>query len=52
MPYIDPEARTRLAAGDMPASARELNYAITVLVDAYVKRLADAAGRVRYAHLN
>ncbi|MDE3003488.1 MAG: hypothetical protein OXU33_01555 [Gemmatimonadota bacterium] len=52
MPYIDPEARTRLAAGDMPASAGELNYAITVLVDAYVKRLADAAGRVRYAHLN
>ena len=45
MPYIDPEARTRLAAGDMPASAGELNYAITVLVDAY-------AGRVRYAHLN
>lgn len=52
MPYIDLDARTRLANGDMPANAGELNYAITVLVDAYVKRSADAAGRVRYAHLN
>ena len=52
MPYIDQEARARLANGDAPAHAGELNYAITMLVDAFLARAAESAGRVRYAHLN
>lgn len=48
MPYIDPEAKTRLESGERPATAGELNYAITRLVDAYLR---DKGG-VRYAHLN
>jgi hypothetical protein len=52
MPYIDQDARRRMDAGETPASAGELNYAVTRLVDAYLARAAADAGRVRYAHLN
>ncbi len=52
MPYIDPPARARLGAGDAPTSPGELNYAITVLVDAYLQGATETAGRLRYAHLN
>lgn len=52
MPYIDQDARVRLADGDAPANAGELNYAVTRLVDAYLARSAEAEGRTRYAHLN
>ncbi len=52
MPYILPEARTRLDAGADPADAGELNYAVTRLVDAYLSARAIEAGRLRYAHLN
>ena len=52
MPYIDQPARARLGAGDTPASPGELNYAITMLVDAYLPRSTETAGRLRYAHLN
>ena len=48
MPYIDREARERLEDGGRPATAGELNYAITRIVDRY---LSDKGG-VRYAHLN
>ncbi len=48
MPYIDPDARADLAKGVPPATAGELNYAITRLVDAYLVQ----RGGVRYAHLN
>lgn len=48
MPYIPPEARTRLENGGVPETAGELNYALTRLVDDYVIR----KGGVRYAHLN
>ena len=52
MPYITPEARTRLLSGEAPRNAGELNYAITRLVDRYLTALATEAGRLRYAHLN
>lgn len=52
MPYVAPEARSRLDAGAEPAEAGELNYAITRIVDAYLKRSAVIDGRTRYAHLN
>ena len=52
MPYISLEARNRLAEGEVPQNAGELNYAITQLVDAYLGRAAAGAGRTRYAHLN
>lgn len=48
MPYIDQDARDRLASGSKPEGPGELNYAITKLVDNYLCR----KGRVRYAHLN
>ncbi len=48
MPYIDQEARDRLANGGAPETAGELNYAITRIVDDYLVR----AGGLRYAHLN
>lgn len=48
MPYIDEDARARLAEGGAPETAGELNYAITQLVDQYLVRL----GGVRYAHIN
>jgi len=52
MPYIDEDARARLATGDAPSTPGELNYAVTMLVDAYLRQSAEDAGRVRYAHLN
>ena len=52
MPYVTPEARSRLDAGGVPDDAGELNYAVTRLVDAFLVRQADEAGRLRYAHLN
>ncbi|MDX1646973.1 MAG: hypothetical protein R3304_07500 [Longimicrobiales bacterium] len=52
MPYIDPDARQRLADGDEPHNAGELNYAVTRLVDRYLELMAQEAGRLRYAHLN
>ena len=52
MPYIDTEARDRLAGGGAPESAGELNYALTRLVDDYLSRAGARDGRLRYAHLN
>lgn len=52
MPYVHSEARSRLAAGEAPRNAGELNYAVTRLVDAYLLGRGREAGRVRYAHLN
>jgi hypothetical protein len=48
MPYIKQERRGALLAGAKPQDAGELNFAITVLVDTYLK---DKGG-LRYAHLN
>lgn len=48
MPYVDQKTRAALEAGARPASAGELNYLVTKLVDGY---LTDKGG-VRYAHLN
>lgn len=48
MPYIDQDARDRLGRGGQPEGPGELNYAITKLVDNYLRR----QDRVRYAHLN
>lgn len=52
MPYVSVEARDRLDSGEPPEGAGELNYAVTMLVDAYLSRAAEADGRTRYAHLN
>jgi hypothetical protein len=52
MPYVSSDARSRLASGDPPEGPGELNYAVTVLVDAYLTRAAEVDGRTRYAHLN
>jgi hypothetical protein len=52
MPYVTPDARLRLDAGNPPRNAGELNYALTRLVDAYLVARAEEAGRLRYAHLN
>ena len=52
MPYIRPEDRSRLEAGEPPTSAGELNYLVTRVVDAYLSRSAGNDGRTRYAHLN
>jgi len=48
MPYIKQERRDAILGGAKPQDAGELNFAITVLVDNYLK---DKGG-VRYAHLN
>ena len=48
MPYIEKEARDRLDRGGAPKTARELNYAITRIVDDYIIQL----GGIRYTHLN
>lgn len=48
MPYIAPKDRERLEGGGRPATAGELNYAITRLVDDYLVR----KGGLRYGHLN
>lgn len=52
MPYVSQEARARLDGGAPPENAGELNYAITMLVDAYLGRCSAEAGRLRYAHVN
>lgn len=52
MPYVSAEARSRLASGEPPDGPGELNYAVTLLVDAYLTRAAERDGRTRYAHLN
>ena len=48
MPYIKQERREAILAGAKPQDAGELNFAISVLVDKYLK---DKGG-IRYAHLN
>ena len=48
MPYVDKDARTRLDNGEPPQNAGELNYAITRLIDEYLKN----KGGIRYVHLN
>jgi len=48
VPYIDAEARERLAQGAPPETAGELNYAISRVVDAYLVR----QGGIRYRRLN
>ncbi|MFA4972363.1 MAG: hypothetical protein WC683_07095 [bacterium] len=48
MPYITPKQRKELAVGVMAATAGELNYAITVLVD----RFLDIKGGLSYAAIN
>lgn len=48
MPYIKQERREAILAGAKPQDAGELNFAITTLVDNYLK---DKGG-IRYAYLN
>lgn len=48
MPYINTDARSNIARGARPATAGELNYAITRLVDDYLV----SRGEIKYAHLN
>lgn len=48
MPYVKSEDRSRLDKGDAPKEAGELNYAITKLIDEYLKY----KGGIRYSHLN
>ena len=48
MPYIKQERREAILAGAKPQDAGELNFAISVLVDNYLK---DKGG-IRYSHLN
>ena len=48
MPYITPERREAILAGAKPQDSGELNFAITVVVDSYLKD----KGEIRYAHLN
>lgn len=37
MPYISPESRRRLEQDHEPKTAGEMNYAITVALDRYIK---------------
>lgn len=48
MPYVKPEIRDRIDRGGTPENSGELNYAITRLLDGYLKR-KDLLG---YAELN
>ena len=48
MPYIKQERRDAIVAGEDPQNAGELNFAITILVDNYLRN----QGGVRYAHVN
>ena len=48
MPYIDLKDRSRLAGGEAPGDAGQLNFAITRLIDDYLHR----RGGVRYLHIN
>ncbi|MDX1646458.1 MAG: hypothetical protein R3304_04890 [Longimicrobiales bacterium] len=52
MPYVSPESRRRLASDAPPDTPGELNYAVSLLVDAYLRRRAEDAGRLRYTHIN
>lgn len=52
MPYVDQEARDRLAESNLPRTSGELNYLITELVISYLKRETAIEGRLRYAALN
>lgn len=47
MPYIKPEDRKRLEAGEDPQNPGELNYLITVMLLKYLKQKGK-----NYAHLN
>ena len=47
MPYIRQERRDAILAGAKPQDAGELNFAISVLVDNYLKDKG-----IKYAHLN
>ncbi len=48
MPYIKQERREAILAGAAPQDAGELNFAITVLVDDYLKN----KGGIKYSYLN
>jgi len=48
MPYIKPERREAILAGAKPQDAGELNFAISILVDNYLKDKGD----IRYARIN
>lgn len=48
MPYIKQERRDAILAGAKPLDAGELNFAISVLVDNYLKD----RGEIKYSHLN
>lgn len=48
MPYIKQDRRDAIRAGAKPLDAGELNFAISALVDAYLKD----KGPIRYANLN
>jgi len=48
MPYITQERRKAILDGAKPQDPGELNFAITVLVDSYLR---DKGG-IRYSHLN
>jgi hypothetical protein len=48
MPYIKQERRVAILQGERPEDAGELNFAITMLVDNYLKE----RGGIRYSHLN
>ena len=52
MPYVTKEARARIDRGEAPKDAGELNYALTRMVDSYLKDRSADEGRTRYAHLN
>ena len=47
MPYIKSEARDRLAAGEFPQDAGELNYTITKMLLRYLKEKGKS-----YANIN
>jgi hypothetical protein len=48
MPYISQEQRKAILAGADPSDAGELNYAITMIVDRFLRK----KGGIRYAHVN
>ena len=48
MPYISQKRRDAILAGADPNDAGELNFAITILVDKFLRN----KGGLRYAHIN
>ncbi len=48
MPYVKPEVRDRIDKGGIPQNPSELDYAITKLLDDYLKQ----KGHFAYAELN